>query len=47
MGRSPRRGFLEHTFMLHCTILPPTPGPAGVRRAPLAQIAAGVLVGGI
>ena len=45
--RSPRRGFLDHAFMLHCTILPQPLAQLGVRRAPLAPTAAGALIGGI
>ena len=47
IGRSPRQGFLDLAFMLHCTILPQTLAHRGICRVPLAPTAVGVLVGSI
>ena len=43
IGRSPRRGFTHHAFMLHCTFSPHLLSQHGVRRAAQGE---GVLVGG-
>ena len=41
IGRSPRRRFLDHAFMLHSTILPQHLAQRGVRRTPLAPNCSG------
>ena len=40
LGRSPRRGFLDHAFMLHCTILPQPLYQRGVRLQRARSLAA-------